>query len=72
MDNLDEVRDFLTSRRGRLTPNQAGIPLYGGRRRVKELRREEVAMLGGMSTDYYTRLERENVSGVSDSLLEVL
>ena len=54
MDNRDEVRDFLTSRRDRLTPRQAGIPLYGGRRRVKGLRREEVAMLAGMSTDYYT------------------
>ena len=50
MDNRDEVRDFLTSRRDRLTPDQAGVPLYGGRRRVKGLRREEVAMLAGMST----------------------
>jgi hypothetical protein len=58
MDNRDEVRGFLTSRRDRLTPGQAGVPFYGGRRRVKGLRREEVAMLAGMSTDYYTRLER--------------
>lgn len=72
MDNRDEVRDFLTSRRDRLTPDQAGIPFYGGRRRVKGLRREEVAMLADMSTDYYTRLERGNLSGVSDSVLEAL
>jgi transcriptional regulator with XRE-family HTH domain len=72
MDNRDEVRDFLTSRRERLTPDQAGIPLYGGRRRVKGLRREEVAMLAGMSTDYYTRLERGNMTGVSESVLEAL
>ena len=72
MDNRDEVRDFLTTRRERLTPDQAGIPLYGGRRRVKGLRREEVAMLAGMSTDYYTRLERGNLAGVSDSVLEAL
>jgi hypothetical protein len=72
MDNRDEVRDFLTSRRDRLTPGQAGVPLYGGRRRVKGLRREEVAMLAGMSTDYYTRLERGNLSGVSDSVLDAL
>jgi hypothetical protein len=52
MNNQDEVRGFLTSRRDRLTPGQAGIPFYGGRRRVKGLRREEVAMLAGMSTDY--------------------
>ena len=72
MDNIDEVRDFLTTRRERLTPERAGIPLYGGRRRVKGLRREEVAMLAGMSTDYYTRLERGNLAGVSESVLEAL
>jgi MmyB-like transcription regulator ligand binding domain/Helix-turn-helix domain len=72
MGNRDEVRGFLTSRRDRLTPGQAGIPLYGGRRRVKGLRREEVAMLAGMSTDYYTRLERGNLSGVSGSVLDAL
>jgi hypothetical protein len=72
MDTRDEVRDFLTSRRDRLTPGQAGIPRYGGRRRVKGLRREEVAMLAGMSTDYYTRLERGNLSGVSGSVLDAL
>lgn len=72
MDNRTEVRDFLTSRRERLTPEQAGVPAYGGRRRVKGLRREEVAMLAGMSTDYYTRLERGNLTGVSDEVLESL
>lgn len=72
MDNQDEVRGFLTSRRERLTPDAAGIQLYGGRRRVKGLRREEVAMLAGMSTDYYTRLERGNLAGVSEAVLEAL
>jgi transcriptional regulator with XRE-family HTH domain len=72
MDNRDEVRDFLTIRRERLTPEQAGIPFFGGKRRVKGLRREEVAMLAGMSTDYYTRLERGNLTGVSDAVLEAL
>jgi transcriptional regulator with XRE-family HTH domain len=72
MDNRDEVRDFLTTRRERLTPEQAGVPLFGGRRRVKGLRREEVAMLAGMSTDYYTRLERGNLTGVSHPVLEAL
>lgn len=72
MDNSGEVRDFLTTRRERLTPDQAGIPIFGGRRRVKGLRREEVAMLAGMSTDYYTRLERGNLAGVSQSVLEAL
>jgi transcriptional regulator with XRE-family HTH domain len=72
MDNRTEVRDFLTSRRERLAPDQAGVPSYGGRRRVKGLRREEVAMLAGMSTDYYTRLERGNLTGVSEAVLESL
>ena len=72
MDIRDEVRDFLTTRRERLSPEQAGVPFFGGKRRVKGLRREEVAMLAGMSTDYYTRLERGNLSGVSDSVLAAL
>ena len=72
MDNGAEVRGFLTSRRERLTPDVAGITLYGGRRRVKGLRREEVAMLAGVSTDYYTRLERGNLAGVSEAVLEAL
>jgi len=72
MDNRDEVRDFLTTRRERLSPEQAGVPHFGGRRRVKGLRREEVAMLAGMSTDYYTRLERGNLTGASSSVLESL
>lgn len=70
MDHRDDLREFLTSRRERVTPEQAGLPDYGGRRRVKGLRREEVAMLAGMSTEYYTRLERGNAAGVSDSVLD--
>jgi len=72
MDNRTEVRDFLTSRRARLTPQQAGLPLYGSNRRVAGLRREEVALLADVSTDYYTRLERGNLRGVSESVLEAL
>jgi transcriptional regulator with XRE-family HTH domain len=72
MDNRTEVRDFLTSRRARLTPRQAGLPLYGSNRRVAGLRREEVALLADVSTDYYTRLERGNLRGVSESVLEAL
>ncbi|KRF43037.1 XRE family transcriptional regulator [Terrabacter sp. Soil811] len=72
MDNRAEVRDFLTSRRSRLTPEQAGLTLYGSNRRVKGLRREEVAVLADVSTDYYTRLERGNLSGVSESVLDSL
>ena len=72
MDNRAEVRDFLTSRRARITPERAGLPLYGTNRRVSGLRREEVALLAGVSTDYYTKLERGNLSGVSDSVLEAV
>lgn len=72
MTNTDDVRKFLTSRRARLTPDDSGLPAYGGNRRVAGLRREEVAMLAGMSIDYYIRLERGNLSGASDSILEAL
>jgi len=70
MDNGKEMRDFLVSRRARITPEQAGLPAYGGNRRVAGLRREEVALLAGVSIDYYTRLERGRAAGVSDSVLE--
>jgi len=69
MDPRAEIREFLATRRAKITPDQAGMPLYGGRRRVPGLRREEVAMLAGVSIDYYTRLEKGNVAGVSDEVL---
>src|SRR3954462_14039908 len=70
MDSRADLRDFLTSRRELLTPRQAGLPDFGGRRRVKGLRREEVALLAGMSTEYYVRLERGNGNGVSEAVLD--
>ena len=66
------MREFLTSRRGKITPEQAGLRTYGGTRRVPGLRREEVALLAGVSVDYCTRLERGSVAGVSESVLEAL
>ena len=72
MDTRSEIRTFLASRRAKLTPEQAGLPDYGGTRRVAGLRRGEVAMLAGVSVEYYTRLERGNLGGVSDSVLEAL
>jgi transcriptional regulator with XRE-family HTH domain len=72
VDNRSEVRDFLASRRAKITPEQAGLPNFGGHRRVTGLRREEVALLAGVSVDYYTRLERGNLAGASDSVLEAL
>jgi transcriptional regulator with XRE-family HTH domain len=70
--NKADVRDFLVTRRARITPQQAGLTFYGGNRRVPGLRREEVAMLAGVSADYYTRLEKGNLTGVSDSVLEAI
>lgn len=69
MSGRDELREFLTTRRARITPQQAGLPGYGGKRRVAGLRREEVALLAGVSVEYYARLERGTATGVSDGVL---
>ena len=69
-DLRSEIREFLSSRRARIKPEQAGLPAYGGNRRVKGLRREEVAMLAGVSVDYYVRMERGSLGGASDSVLD--
>jgi transcriptional regulator with XRE-family HTH domain len=71
MDARGEIRDFLTSRRARLTPDKVGLTSYGNRR-VPGLRREEVAVLAGVSAPYYTRLERGDLAGVSDGVIEAL
>ncbi|BAS10894.1 hypothetical protein AHiyo4_43160 [Arthrobacter sp. Hiyo4] len=67
-----DIREFLSSRRARISPEEAGLPAYGGNRRVAGLRREEVAMLAGVSVDYYVRLERGNLAGASESVLDAL
>jgi transcriptional regulator with XRE-family HTH domain len=72
VDRRDDIREFLISRRAKVSPEQAGIPSYGNLRRVPGLRREEVAQLAGVSTDYYTRLERGSIRGVSESVLEAV
>jgi transcriptional regulator with XRE-family HTH domain len=72
IDLRAEIRDFLSTRRARITPEQAGLPAYGANRRVKGLRREEVAMLAGVSVDYYIRMERGSLAGASDSVLDAL
>lgn len=71
MEGRNDIREFLATRRARITPRQAGLATYG-RRCVPGLRREEVAMLAGVNTDYYARLERGNLTGVSDSVLEAI
>lgn len=70
VEHKDSVREFLATRRAKVTPEQAGLPVYGTNRRVSGLRRAEVAMLAGISVEYYTRLERGNIQGVSDDVLE--
>ncbi len=69
MGSATDLRDFLTSRRARVTPDDVGLPA-GANRRVTGLRREEVAVLAGISVEYYTRLERGSATGASDQVLE--
>lgn len=71
-DLRGEIREFLMTRRARITPERAGLPNYGGRRRVPGLRREELALLAGISVEYLTRLERGNARGVSDDVIDSL
>ncbi|MFD5950254.1 helix-turn-helix transcriptional regulator [Streptomyces collinus] len=70
-DNRADIRDFLARRRAQLTPEEVGLP-PGGRRRVPGLRREEVAVLAGVSTEWYTRLERGHIGGVSEEVLDAV
>ena len=68
--DTNDLGEFLISRRAKLSLQQAGLPDFGGRRRVPGLRREEVALLAGMSAEYYKRLERGNAKGVSDAVID--
>jgi len=70
LSTAEQIREFLTSRRARLSPDRAGLPAYGTRRRVQGLRREEVALLANISVEYYTRLERGHVRGVSEEIID--
>ncbi|QCO98488.1 helix-turn-helix domain-containing protein [Arthrobacter sp. 24S4-2] len=71
MDSQNDVREFLRSRRAKVTPQQVNL-IVGSNRRVPGLRREEVATLASVSVDYYARLERGNLAGVSDEVLEAI
>jgi transcriptional regulator with XRE-family HTH domain len=64
------LRDFLMSRRARITPEAAGLSVVGTNRRVKGLRREEVAMLAGISSEYYVRFERGVAAGATSSVID--
>src|ERR1700684_3487768 len=71
MDTKTEARDFLLSRRARISPAEVGLTAYGARQ-VPGLRREEVATLAGVSVDYYNRMERGSLAGVSEGVLEAV
>jgi transcriptional regulator with XRE-family HTH domain len=73
VDRRGDIREFLISRRAKVTPEQAGLRVIDGEpRRVPGLRREEVGRLAGVSADYYTQLERGDVQGASDSVLNAI
>lgn len=72
MELRTEIKEFLSSRRARITPERAGLLACGGNRRVKGLRREEVALLAGVSVDYYVRMERGSLTRASDGVLDAL
>lgn len=72
MDNRREISDFLTSRRARVQPQDTGLPAHDRRRRVPGLKREEVALLAGVSVDYYARLERGQLAGASEAVLDAI
>ncbi len=71
VDNSSEVREFLTTRRARVTPEQVGLSTTGTRR-VPGLRRGEVATIAGLSVEYYARLERGHIAGASTGVLDAL
>ncbi|MFI6401131.1 helix-turn-helix transcriptional regulator [Streptomyces sp. NPDC050548] len=72
MDQHSEIREFLSARRAKITPEEAGFPAVGGHRRVPGLRRAEVALLAGISVEYYARLERGSLQGASDTVLDAV
>ena len=72
VDSRSEARDFLQTRRARLTPSTSGLSATGPRRRVPGLRREEVAQLAGVSVDYYTRLEKGHLETASYAVLDAI
>jgi len=72
MDRRPELTEFLRTRRARLSPEEAGVQPFGGRRRVPGLRREELAQLAGVSVDYYVRLEQGRTNNVSEEVLDAV
>ena len=72
MDRARQLGEFLKTRRARLRPDEKGVGGFGGQRRVPGLRREEPALLAGVSVDYYTRLEQGRARNVSADVLDAV
>ncbi|NEA31833.1 helix-turn-helix transcriptional regulator [Streptomyces sp. SID13031] len=72
MDRRDELTEFLKSRRARVRPEDLGLKVFPGRRRVPGLRREELAQVAGVSADYYVRLEQGRTENVSQEILDAV
>ncbi|MGW0898195.1 helix-turn-helix domain-containing protein, partial [Streptomyces goshikiensis] len=72
MSTAINLGEFLRSRRSLLHPEDVALPDFGGRRRVAGLRREEIALLAGVSVDYYTRMEQGRVPNPSGAVLDAL
>ncbi|MEH0449730.1 MULTISPECIES: helix-turn-helix domain-containing protein [unclassified Streptomyces] len=72
MNGTSQLGDFLRTRRAQLRPDEAGVPTYGERRRVPGLRREELALLAGVSASYYARLEQGHSLGASPEVLDAI
>ncbi|AGZ39408.1 helix-turn-helix domain-containing protein [Actinoplanes friuliensis] len=72
MDAQRQLGEFLQTRRSQLRPEDVGVATYGGRRRVPGLRREELALLAGVSASYYSRLEQGQAANASPEVLDAL
>ncbi|WP_194910312.1 helix-turn-helix transcriptional regulator [Catenulispora rubra] len=72
LDRRAELGEFLRSRRARLNPADIGLRDYGGRRRVPGLRREELALVAGVSVDHYVRLEQGRTLQFSEDVLDAV
>jgi transcriptional regulator with XRE-family HTH domain len=70
MDRRAELTEFLKSRRARVQPEDLGLKVFNGRRRVPGLRREELAQSAGVSADYYVRFEQGRADNVSQEILD--
>jgi transcriptional regulator with XRE-family HTH domain len=72
MDAKRQLGEFLQTRRSQLRPEDVGLATYGDRRRVPGLRREELALLAGVSASYYSRLEQGHSSNASVEVLDAI